>query len=213
MSICWNRAFNPPKLVSDSASAYAGACRPRFGHQSGLLHRRIIQSPVLPSGTHPIQRAFPLLLRPPEAWGKRAVRTSPRRRFMGRPVRQNHFRPDQQICGFRCHPVQFFFRPRTLLPVAHRLLQRRELGGTAGVPGTPYLITGVRPWASWSSIMARLARVFAPGLPHHIALRANRRQQAFFPTGPQLACLPRPSVSRSGILRRQKPGRKGRPRS
>ena len=28
--------------------------------------------------------------------------------------------------------------------------------------------------------MARLARVVAPGLPHHITQRGNRRQQTFF---------------------------------
>ena len=28
--------------------------------------------------------------------------------------------------------------------------------------------------------MARLARVIAPGLPHHITQRGNRRQQTFF---------------------------------
>jgi putative transposase len=29
-------------------------------------------------------------------------------------------------------------------------------------------------------VMARLARVLAPGLPHHVTQRGNRRQQAFF---------------------------------
>ena len=28
--------------------------------------------------------------------------------------------------------------------------------------------------------MARLARVVAPGLPHHVTQRGNRRQQVFF---------------------------------
>jgi SpoU rRNA Methylase family len=37
-----------------------------------------------------------------------------------------------------------------------------------------------RTW-SWScELMARLARVVAPGFPHHITQRGNRRQQAFF---------------------------------
>ena len=30
--------------------------------------------------------------------------------------------------------------------------------------------------------MARLARVVAPGLPHHVTQRGNRRQQVFFGT-------------------------------
>jgi len=28
--------------------------------------------------------------------------------------------------------------------------------------------------------MARIARVIAPGLPHHVTQRGNRRQQTFF---------------------------------
>jgi putative transposase len=28
--------------------------------------------------------------------------------------------------------------------------------------------------------MARLARVVAPGIPHHVTQRGNRRQQVFF---------------------------------
>ena len=30
--------------------------------------------------------------------------------------------------------------------------------------------------------MARLARAVAPGLPHHVTQRGNRRQQTFFTT-------------------------------
>jgi putative transposase len=33
------------------------------------------------------------------------------------------------------------------------------------------------------TIMARLARVVIPGLPHHITQRGNRRQQTFFNEG------------------------------
>ena len=31
--------------------------------------------------------------------------------------------------------------------------------------------------------MARIARVVAPGYPHHITQRGNRRQRTFFNTG------------------------------
>ena len=53
----------------------------------------------------------------------------------------------------------------------------REPGRTSGdtIP-----IIDKRTW-SWScELMARLARVVAPGFPHHITQRGNRRQQTFF---------------------------------
>jgi len=31
-----------------------------------------------------------------------------------------------------------------------------------------------------STLMARLARVVAPGVPHHVTQRGNRRQRTFF---------------------------------
>jgi putative transposase len=37
--------------------------------------------------------------------------------------------------------------------------------------------------------MARIARVVAPGLPHHITQRGNRRQQIFFADEDYLAYL------------------------
>jgi putative transposase len=37
--------------------------------------------------------------------------------------------------------------------------------------------------------MARIARVVAPGLPHHITQRGNRRQQIFFVDEDYLAYL------------------------
>ena len=50
----------------------------------------------------------------------------------------------------------------------------------AGVPGTPYLTLDAGLWPGWFPTMARLARVIAPGMPHHVTQRGNRRQQTFF---------------------------------
>jgi putative transposase len=39
------------------------------------------------------------------------------------------------------------------------------------------------------TVMARLARLVIPGLPHHITRRGNRRQQTFFNDDDDSACL------------------------
>jgi len=48
------------------------------------------------------------------------------------------------------------------------------------VPGTPYLILESGVDACYSNGMPRIARVVAPGIPHHISQRGNRRQVTFF---------------------------------
>ncbi len=66
--------------------------------------------------------------------------------------------------------------------------------------------------------MARLARVVAPGLPHHVTQRGNRRQQTFFcdedyQIYPELMAedfLATLEQDLGRILRRQKPGPKRR---
>ena len=55
-----------------------------------------------------------------------------------------------------------------------------EFRGHQRVPGTPYTIVDSRSRVCYPSVMARLARVIAPGLPHHITQRGNRRQQTLF---------------------------------
>lgn len=52
--------------------------------------------------------------------------------------------------------------------------------GVFGIRGTPYLIvdTAKTVWLVFQ--MARIARVVAPGMPHHVTQRGNRRQQTFF---------------------------------
>ena len=57
---------------------------------------------------------------------------------------------------------------------------RRRRPDTSGVPGTPYTIVDSSSRDRYALVMARLARVIAPGLPHHITQRGNRRQQTFF---------------------------------
>jgi putative transposase len=42
------------------------------------------------------------------------------------------------------------------------------------------LIFDKRTWCRWCELMARLARVVAPGFAQHITQRGNRRQQTFF---------------------------------
>ena len=49
-----------------------------------------------------------------------------------------------------------------------------------GVPGTPYLTLDEGLWPGWFPTMARLARVIALGMPHHVTQRGNCRQQTFF---------------------------------
>lgn len=46
--------------------------------------------------------------------------------------------------------------------------------------GTAYLIVAPIPLSEYRHAMARIARVIAPGIPHHVAQRGNRRQQTFF---------------------------------
>ncbi len=46
--------------------------------------------------------------------------------------------------------------------------------------GTPYLIIDECPVLKYLNSMARLARVAASGIPHHITQRGNRRQETFF---------------------------------
>jgi len=49
------------------------------------------------------------------------------------------------------------------------------------IVGTPYLfpLTGGQEYCTLP-IMARIARVVAPGFPHHVTQRGNRRQETFF---------------------------------
>ena len=44
--------------------------------------------------------------------------------------------------------------------------------------------------------MGRIARIVAPGLPHHVTQRGNRRQETFFTDGCQ---EPRPQTERHEI--------------
>jgi hypothetical protein len=46
--------------------------------------------------------------------------------------------------------------------------------------GDTILIIDKRTWPWECELMARLARVVAPGFPHNITQRGNRRQQTFF---------------------------------
>jgi REP element-mobilizing transposase RayT len=46
--------------------------------------------------------------------------------------------------------------------------------------GDTISIIDKRMWSWLCELMARLARVVAPGFPHHITQRGNRRQQTFF---------------------------------
>jgi len=50
----------------------------------------------------------------------------------------------------------------------------------SGILGTPYLIIGKSYSICFFIYMARIARAVAPGIPHHITQRGNRRQQTFF---------------------------------
>jgi hypothetical protein len=49
-----------------------------------------------------------------------------------------------------------------------------------GIHGTPYLIIDNVDRIYLDFLMARIARVVAPGLPHHVTQRGNRRLQTFF---------------------------------
>ena len=70
--------------------------------------------------------------------------------------------------------------------VAKRRLQELRSGavepipGDGIIPGTPYIIRDSDENSWQSQIMARLARVVAPGVPHHVTQRGNRRQRTFF---------------------------------
>lgn len=60
--------------------------------------------------------------------------------------------------------------------------------------------------------MARLARVLAPGLPHHLTQRGNRRQTVFFTDGDYEACKALAAEHRAAALEAiRKHGRTGRP--
>ncbi len=48
------------------------------------------------------------------------------------------------------------------------------------IRGTPYKILDCRANEGYRGGMARLARVIAPGVPHQITQRGNRRQETFF---------------------------------
>jgi putative transposase len=48
------------------------------------------------------------------------------------------------------------------------------------IPGTPDLIRDTDEVLCYYRLMARLARVVVPGVPHHVTQRGNRRQQTFF---------------------------------
>ena len=47
------------------------------------------------------------------------------------------------------------------------------------VPGTPYFFRDKKQ-ERYDQTMARIAKVGASGLPHHVAEQGNRRQQTFF---------------------------------
>jgi hypothetical protein len=61
--------------------------------------------------------------------------------------------------------------------------------GTVGLPDLE--IQGqeqcslIVPTCGMSSTMARLARIVAPGCPHHVTARGNRREPIFFEDGDQ----------------------------
>ena len=48
------------------------------------------------------------------------------------------------------------------------------------IPGTPYSIRKNVAKGIYYFLMAGIARVVVPGLPHHITQRGNRRQETFF---------------------------------
>jgi hypothetical protein len=73
--------------------------------------------------------------------------------------------PDGTATG--CNPVQVGSTPTGVFDLT-------------GVPRTPYSIFALWLRHVHSSVMARLPRVVAPALPHHITHRGNRRQQTFF---------------------------------
>ena len=60
------------------------------------------------------------------------------------------------------------------------MLHVRNSGGILdGILGTVYSID-IGLGVDIISAMARIARVIAPGIPHHVTQRGNRRQQTFF---------------------------------
>jgi len=48
------------------------------------------------------------------------------------------------------------------------------------VRGTQYLSLNARGGGEEGGVMARIARVIAPGCPHRVTQRGNRRQRTFF---------------------------------
>jgi len=66
------------------------------------------------------------------------------------------------------------------IPGSGNTLPGSCLGFPLRIPATPYLVLASAS-RSWSfPTMARLARVVAPGIPHHINRRGNCRQQTLF---------------------------------
>ena len=61
-----------------------------------------------------------------------------------------------------------------------QLTHYRVEGYPPSIPGTPYLIPDLEEREEEGFAMVRLARVVAPGIPHHITQRGNRRQATFF---------------------------------
>jgi len=55
----------------------------------------------------------------------------------------------------------------------------RCVGQAAEVLGTQYLIIAFGVHLGYAGRMARMARIVAPGLPHHITQRGNRRMKTF----------------------------------
>ena len=66
-----------------------------------------------------------------------------------------------------------------LLPTTVIVFLANSSGDTITVPGTPYLSLGCRHIQEEAPGMVRIARVVAPGFPHRITQRENRRQDTF----------------------------------
>ncbi len=100
--------------------------------------------------------------------------------------------------------------------------------GVLRIPGTPSMIRDFDKKSRYSQLVAKLARVVAPGIPYRVTQREYRRQQAFLSTecsdtvsealrrhgrtGRALAdddFISRPASTLGRSVRRQKPGREG----
>lgn len=71
----------------------------------------------------------------------------------------------------------------TWLRIIERWFNKAEIEGFEGhqgIRGTPYLILDFRLVSLSGSRMARIARVVASGLPHHVTQQGNRREEPFF---------------------------------